>query len=233
MPLFARICEVLILQMVQRRRPEAFLDGTLLSSDDVLVIAGALGKTWKRFRRRRWPGQLKNLMLGTLLELRLHIAPTQDAAIANVCVQKAPDVDSTMQDPYESNDDDNANDDNDCNSDKADEVASSIGSHSESRNIARKVITFGGAEIHEFTPPQHVGTVEVRDNVVGDLKRDIGDLQIQIQRMTDSHRSEVSGLRGKLKDVAQLMADAHNQIESNGRTMLTTLASSSACPRHQ
>ena len=112
-----------------------------------------------------------------------------------------------------------------------------MGSPSEPRSIARQVVTFGDAEILEFNPAP---ADEERDDAVRILKRDLDLLQIQIQTMTESHRSEVSGLQGKLTNLAQLMAAANyqiesncNQIESNSRTMLANLASTLACPHHK
>ena len=63
----------------------------------------------------------------------MHISPSEDAAIADDCVQKAPDVRSRTQDPYEPDDEDNGNDDKDCSSacGKAVEVVPSMGSRSE------------------------------------------------------------------------------------------------------
>ena len=87
--------------------------------------------------------------------------------------------------------------------------------------------------IQEFVPLQRVGSDEVQDNEVTALKKDIGVLQTKIQRMSDSHRSDVSGLQGKLKDVSQLLVDTHTQIESNSSALLDTFASFSARSRHR
>ena len=70
-----------------------------------------------------------------------------------------------------------------------------------------------------------------RGKEVRALKRDIGDLQVQIQRMTDSHQSEVSGLQGKLQNCARLMADTRNQIERNAEAMLVNIVEISARAR--
>ena len=72
---------------------------------------------------------------------------------------------------------------------------------------------------------QCVRSDKAQGDEVTALKKDICDLQTKVQRMSDYHRSDVSCLKGKLKDVSQLLVDAHSQIESNSRAVLDTFAS--------
>ena len=71
----------------------------------------------------------------------------------------------------------------------------------------RKIVTFGGTEIHEFIPLRSALIAEEQDNrdrrldAVA-LRRDIGDLEAVIARMTVTHQSQMSNLRCNLEDTA-------------------------------
>ena len=176
------------------------------------LVAGIVGRAWKA-HRRHLPSECKDLMAQLLLGLRAHIfadLPSSRYDIRNVTsllkdLATVPVVQNSVPPTQQP-----------C---LLTPLPLSLS--------LKKIVTFGATVIHEVIPLQSVRSDEARDNQVKALKNDIGDLQTQIQRMCDSHRSEVSGLQGKLKDVAQLMADAQHQIESNARTMLATVASSS------
>ena len=46
------------------------MDSKQIDGDDIRYMAGAVGKLWERFRRRRWPPGLKDSMASLLLAFR-------------------------------------------------------------------------------------------------------------------------------------------------------------------
>ena len=59
-------------------RPDAHLDKSTLSMDEIATLAGLIGKTWKRFRRRALPGRIRQLLIELLLELRWFLIPEEN-----------------------------------------------------------------------------------------------------------------------------------------------------------
>ena len=176
------------------------------------LVAGIVGRAWKA-HRRHLPSDCKDLLAELLLALRAHIftdLPSSRYDVRNVAsLLKDLATVPIVHDPVPLT------------------QQPSLLTPLQLPSSPKKAVTFGNAEIHELTPLQHVGSDVVQDSEVTALKKDIDDLQTQIQMMSDSHRGEISGLKDKLKDVAQLMAGAQFQIKSNTRTMLATIASSS------
>ena len=69
---------------------------------------------------------------------------------------------------------------------KADALDSCIVNRAGHSRKIRKMMTFGAAaDIHESVLHQSALVVEERNDAAGSLHRDIGDLQIQVPRMTD------------------------------------------------
>ena len=166
------------------------------------------------------PPDVKKLMAELLLACKSYSLPDaqDDALVVEACPQ------TTYVEPAAS---------------KADPLDSCMINRAVRPKKIFKMVKFGGAEIHELIPLQGPLGVDEKDNAVRALHKDIGDLQVQVQRMTESHQSEVSGLQGKLKHIGEMMADAQNQIESNrnqidsnARSVLAALTSSFASLRH-
>ena len=177
------------------------------------LVAGIVGRAWKA-HRRHLPSDCKDLLAELLLGLRAHILtdpPSSRYDFRNVTsllkdLATVPTVHDSVpltQQP-------------------------SLLTPVQPSPSPEKIVTFGATVIHEFIPLQCVGSDGVQDNEVTALKKGIGDLETQIQRMSDSHRSAVAGLKDNLKDVSQLLAQAHSQIESNSSALLDSFASFSA-----
>ena len=61
-----------------RHRRNNTLDGTAMAADELNIMAGLLGKTYRRFRRRLFPGLLKQKMIALMLELMWSISPVNE-----------------------------------------------------------------------------------------------------------------------------------------------------------
>ena len=191
---------------------------SLAPSQACHLVAGIVGRAWKA-HRRHLPSDCKDLMAELLLGLRGHIftdLPSSRYDIRNVTsllkdLATVPAVHESVpltQQPY-------------------------LLTPVQRPPAPRKTVTFGATVIQEFCPSQRARSDEGQGNEVTALRKDIGDLQTKIQRMSDSHQSDVCRLKGKLKDVSQLLADSQSQIESNSRTLLDAFASFSVRTRHQ
>ena len=151
------------------------------------LVAGIVGRAWKA-HRRHLPSDCKDLMAELLLGLRAHIftdLPSSRYDIRNVTsllkdlatVPLVHDSAPVTQQP-------------------------SLLTPLQRSPAPKKMVTFGATVIQEFSPLQCVRSDEVQGNEVTALKKDICDLQTKVQRMSDSHRSDVSCLQGKLQDVS-------------------------------
>ena len=68
--------------MPRTRRP---VDNSPLAHDDLNKLAACVGKFWKHYRRRQWPGELKDTVAALLLDLRFVLAPVAEfGGIANI-----------------------------------------------------------------------------------------------------------------------------------------------------
>ena len=73
-------------------RSEASLDGSKLSADELLFIAAQIGRLWKRFRRRRWPDNIKDSIAAVLLELRAALTPSGALDEFGACERTPSDI---------------------------------------------------------------------------------------------------------------------------------------------
>ena len=154
------------------------------------VTAGSVGKIW-RARRRHLPPDVKALMAELLLACKSHSLP--DAALV---VEAGPQ--GISAEPAAS---------------KADSLDSGMVNRAVHQRKVRKMVTFGGAEIHEFIPFRSALAADEQDNQDRSdrrleaiaLRRDIGDLEAVMARMTVIHQSQMSNLRWKMEDTAAAM----------------------------
>ena len=51
-------------------------DGTTMDAQEIMEMASMLGKTWRRYRRRKLPNGVRDLFADLLLGLREHLVPT-------------------------------------------------------------------------------------------------------------------------------------------------------------
>ena len=164
-----------------------------------------MGKIW-RARRRHLPPDVKKLMAELLVACKSYSLPdAQDA-----CPQ-AMYVEPTAS--------------------KADPLDSGMVNRAVHRRKIRKMVTFGGAEIHELIPLRSAFVAEEQDNRDRSdrrleaiaLRRDIGDLEAVIDRMTVSHQSQMSNLRCKLEDSADAMQQGMSSLTEQMATQTSCL----------
>ena len=222
-----------------------FLLANQLMEDWFESFVGSLGKLWRLHRRRLTP-DIRDAFAQLLLEVRVEYLPTDYLDTQSNIARARYDVRGITELLKQ------------IASRQGQPLAGASGVQTNSKDNVRKVLLLdelversspttvqdaGSASLASSTCASNfVGTWvpiplrgtrvdEERGNEVRALKKDISDLQVHIQRVTDSHQSEISGLQGKLKDCAHLIVDAQNQLESNTRAMLDNIRQISASGR--
>ena len=75
-------------------RSDAMLDGQTMSGEDFAVIAGSLGKTWRRFRRRVWPCGIRRQFLDLLFAMQVLLQPSAAVSAVAAAIAAATTADA-------------------------------------------------------------------------------------------------------------------------------------------